>query len=110
MKVYLDDERKEPEGWTRTRTAAETIELLKTGRVTHLSLDHDLAFEHYAGQYDSRTGYAVVLWLEQQVVEDESFVLPEVTLHTMNPVGHAHMKAGLQKIKQLIKERQHGNT
>ena len=61
MKVYLDDVRQAPEGWVRTYTVAETIELLKTGEVVELSLDHDLAPEHYAGQLDSRTGYAVEL-------------------------------------------------
>ena len=39
------------------KTPEEAIELLKTDRVTHLSLDHDL------GLSDERTGYAVLLWI-----------------------------------------------
>ncbi len=42
IKVYLDDERQTPKGWTRTYSVNQTITLLKTGLVTHLSLDHDL--------------------------------------------------------------------
>ncbi|WP_404305676.1 cyclic-phosphate processing receiver domain-containing protein [Neorhodopirellula lusitana] len=41
MKVYLDDERTTPEGWHRIYWPDEAIELLKTGKVTDISLDHD---------------------------------------------------------------------
>ena len=106
MKVYLDDERKTPEGWHRTYTAAETIALLETGRVDELSLDHDLAEEHYAGELDSRTGYAVVVWLESRVNEDPAFRMPIVRLHTQNPVGRASMAAGLERIRRTLLERE----
>lgn len=43
MKIYLDDDRETPEGFdVRTYTAEETIELVKTGKVTRISLDNDL--------------------------------------------------------------------
>ena len=106
MKVYLDDERKTPDGWHRTYTAAETIALLETGTVEELSLDHDLAFEHYAGEEDGKTGYAVVAWLESRVNEDPAFRMPIVRLHTMNPVGRANMAAGLDRIRWIIAERE----
>jgi|688.fasta_scaffold104579_1 hypothetical protein len=61
MKVYLDDERTTPEGWTRVYWPSEAIELLQTGQVTELSLDHDL------GNDARGTGYDVVLWVEEQV-------------------------------------------
>jgi hypothetical protein len=64
VKVFLDDARQEPDGWTRTYTARETIELLKTGEVTHLSLDHDLGVRP-EGADD--TGYAVLAFLEQEI-------------------------------------------
>lgn len=70
LRVYLDDERVTPEGWRRTYTAEETIELLKAERVDVLSLDHDLNESHYAGDYsDGRTGHAVLLWLVEQASE-----------------------------------------
>lgn len=42
MKVYLDDERETPYGWTRVYWPEEAIDLLRTGMVEVISLDHDL--------------------------------------------------------------------
>lgn len=42
MKVFLDDERRTPEGWVRVYWPDEAIALLQTGQVTEISLDHDL--------------------------------------------------------------------
>ncbi len=42
MKVYLDDLRTEPKGWRRVYWPDEAIELLATGTVEEISLDHDL--------------------------------------------------------------------
>ena len=61
MKVYLDDNRPCPEGWTLVRWPEEAITLLKTGEVTEISLDHDL------GDDERGTGNDVVLWVEEQV-------------------------------------------
>lgn len=107
-RVYLDDCRKAPFGWELVKTAADCIARLEGGDVSELSLDHDLAFEHYSGALDSRTGYAVVLWLENRVREDPSFRMPHVTLHTMNPVGRDHMAAGLLRIEEFIRQRDGG--
>ena len=72
VKVYLDDCREAPEGWLRTRTARETINLLAmTGCVTHLSLDHDLGEDPSVG-----CGYDVLLWIEKAVAERD-FSPPE---------------------------------
>jgi hypothetical protein len=72
MKVYLDDERATPEGWTRVYWPSEAVELLKSGRVTEISLDHDL------GNDERGTGYDVVLWIEEQVVL-HGFVPPKMS-------------------------------
>ena len=61
MRVYLDDEREIPEGWVRVYWPNEAIELLKTGEVVEISLDHDL------GDDERGTGYDVVLWIEEAV-------------------------------------------
>jgi hypothetical protein len=60
MRVYLDDTRTAPEGWVQARWPEEVIELLKTGQVEALSLDHDLGAE--GPEADFRTGYAVLSW------------------------------------------------
>jgi hypothetical protein len=42
MKLWLDDRRRAPEGWTRCFTVAEAQHHLRTGLVEEASLDHDL--------------------------------------------------------------------
>lgn len=97
MRVYLDDERSAPIGWHLVTSADACIELLKTGKVEGLSLDHDLAPEHYAssgytGPSHEPTGHAVVLWMA------ENSVWPgHVILHTMNPVGRQNMLATIRR-------------
>jgi len=92
MKVFLDDERDTPEGWTRVKTPEEAIELLKTDRVTHLSLDHDL------GLSDDRTGYAVLLWIEKQC-EEVGFLPPHITIHSANAGAWTRMDAAVESIE-----------
>jgi hypothetical protein len=99
MKIYLDDDanyRITPDGWHRTFTASETIELLKTEQVTHLSLDHDL------GPLEAGTGYDVVCWIEQMVIEKQ-FNPPIMTIHSANPVGRQKMQAAIQMIYHHFK-------
>lgn len=44
MKLYVDDLRRCPDGWKLARTITEAISHLYAGRVTEISLDHDIAF------------------------------------------------------------------
>ena len=98
MKLYLDDEREAPEGWVRVRWPEEAIELLKTGQVTDLSLDHDL------GDDEQGTGYDVVLWIEEAVATG-GFVLPRMVVHSANAPARAKMEAGLERIRELVERR-----
>ncbi len=79
MKIFLDDIRDAPDGWVRVLWPDEAIELLMSGTVTHLSLDHDL------GDDKRGTGYDVLTWIEETVTVNHGFVLPEITIHTANP-------------------------
>lgn len=100
MKVYLDDVRTPPsECWVLVKTSADAIILLETGQVTHLSLDHDLGDDCYGN------GYIVACWLENKVATDATFVLPDVTIHSANPVGRAKMQAALDSAKKIEKSR-----
>jgi len=98
MKVYLDDVRIAPDGWVRTYWPGETIELLKTGEVTEISLDHDLgdAINTPRGSKE-RTGYDVLLWLERAVIV-EGFKPPVIHIHTANPVAEQRMKITRENI------------
>ncbi len=86
MKIYLDDLREAPEGWHRCHTAIEVIAWLNTGRVEELSLDYDLG---YGG-----CGEEVLKWLDER---QGLIRLPQIHLHTMNPVGHERMQAYLER-------------
>jgi len=91
MKVFLDDERKTPDGWTRVYWPSEAIELLKSGQVTEISLDHDL------GDDERGTGYDVVLWIEEQVAL-YGFVPPQISVHSANVSAREKMEAGIRTI------------
>ncbi len=96
MKVFLDDLRCPPEGWIAVLWPEDAIELLKTGEVIELSLDHDLGDDSHG------TGYDVLLWIEDAVVVS-GFLPPRITIHSANPAAKQRMEAALQSIKAHLK-------
>lgn len=106
MKLFLDDMRKAPFGWELVKTADACITVLRTRKVDELSLDHDLAEEHYAPstgyseppkQYREKTGYDVVKWMVEQAAAGAFTWPPVVILHTLNPVGRENMRATIAR-------------
>ena len=93
MKVYLDDERETPEGWVRVYWPHEAIELLKTGKVEEISLDHDL------GDDEKGTGYDVVTWVEEAVVT-QGFTPPIMRVHSANSSARQKMELGIKAIEK----------
>ncbi len=89
MKVFLDDVREAPEGWVRAYWPDEVISYLKTGRVSELSLDHDL------GNDLKGTGYTVLVWIEYQTVVN-GFDPPKITVHSANPPAGIRMEAAIR--------------
>lgn len=98
MKIFLDDVRDAPEGWVQARWPDEVIEHLKTGKVTHISLDHDL------GDDERGTGYDVLLWIEEQVVTEE-FEPPQMTIHSANVSAWIKMDMAITQIEMYARER-----
>lgn len=96
MKVYLDDARQTPEGWIRVYWPEEAIELLATGKVEEISLDHDL------GDDERGTGYDVVLWIEEVVIMHD-FIPPKITVHSANSSARIKMEAGIENIYRNIR-------
>jgi hypothetical protein len=94
VRVYLDDMRPVPDGWVGVRWPDEAIALLATGRVTDLSLDHDL------GDDARGTGYTVVLSVEEAVAT-RGFRPPRITVHTANPSARQKMLLGVRNIERL---------
>ena len=95
MKVYLDDERPTPAGWSRVYWPEEAIALLETGNVSHISLDHDL------GDDDHGTGYDVVLWIEEAVMT-RGFAPPQMSVHSANSSARQKMEQGIQSILRYL--------
>ncbi len=103
MKVYLDDERTTPGGWHRVYWPDEAIALLETGKVTEISLDHDL------GDDERGTGYDVVLWIEEAVIT-KGFVPPKIAVHSANSSARQKMELGIQTINKRASEALHNTT
>ena len=97
MKLYLDDVRTTPDGWVRSYTVSETINLLKSNVVAELSLDHDLGDEVGVG-----TGYDVLKWIEEQVVVNH-YQPPIIHIHTGNLSARVKMIAAVESIMKLAR-------
>lgn len=95
MKVYLDDERPTPEGWHRVYWPEEAIQLLESGAVEEISLDHDLGDDAHG------TGYDVILWIEEAVAL-RGFRPPKISIHSANSSAVDKMRAGVQAIERLV--------
>ncbi|MBK8975273.1 MAG: hypothetical protein IPM29_05065 [Planctomycetes bacterium] len=97
MRVFLDDMRTPPEGWTLVRWPDEAIALLEQGTVEELSLDHDL------GDDDRGTGYDVILWIDRAVVE-RGFAPPIIRVHSANSSARQRMESGVAAIARLASQ------
>lgn len=92
MRVWLDDLRPIREGFdVWAKTAPKAIELLKTGNVTYISLDHDLGEDYGCG-----TGYDVACFIEEQAYFNTMSRL-DWNVHSANPVGAANMERALMQ-------------
>jgi len=106
LKLYLDDVRTPVDNtWVIVRNYDEfvnTIEKYGIHKFELISLDHDLADEHYRpsmydtdghysnyytdGTFKEKTGYDCALFLVNYCL-DKKLLLPQVYTHSFNPVG-----------------------
>jgi Cyclic-phosphate processing Receiver domain len=99
MRVWLDDLREAPDGWVHVKTPEEAIELLRSGDVDEISLDHDLGL---ATPEVERTGYDVLVWLEEAVARGTwEHIVPVIHVHSANPVGWRRMEQAIASIHRL---------
>lgn len=111
LHLWLDDERPCPEGWTACRWPQQVIDhteqAAREGRPVVMSLDHDLG-ESGEG---ARTGYDVLMWLEERAYFDPAFPLPvRLRIHTANPVAREKMRAARAAIYNHRRASQHAHT
>lgn len=92
MKIYLDDVRPTPEGYTHCYWPDEVIHLLKTQEVSEVSLDHDL------GDDAKGTGYDVLAWIEKEVYTNNYTPPPVIKVHSSNPIARQRMLAAIESI------------
>lgn len=106
MKIWLDDVRDAPDDWVWVKSCDAAIDALtmNAGRVTDISLDHDLGIvdDGLAFDTDAQTGYDVACWLERQAVDGNWMHVPDnLFVHSANPVGRKNIQAAIDSIKRM---------
>lgn len=97
MRLYLDDLRDMPPSFDHcARTASEALALLRTGRVSFLSFDHDLGTEE--------TGYTVASWIERAAF-DGTLARLGWAVHSANPVGRANIEIAMRNAERFWDQR-----
>lgn len=92
MKIFLDDLRSCPKGFELCRTVKEAVALLKTGKVTLISFDHDLG--------DGPNGVSLANWIEFQVYL-KRIPCPDWRVHSANPVGKGNIQKAMKAAKRF---------
>lgn len=82
MKLYVDDLRRCPDGWKLARTITDAISHLFSGRVTEISLDHDIVFVRGTDIKMHKESFMAVAYFMAVMPRD---LRPEkVRIHTAN--------------------------
>lgn len=95
MKIWLDDIRPMPSNYTRwCKTADDAMLFIATGKVTDISLDHDL------GPDEAGTGYDVAKYIEKMAHKG---AIPPIkwSIHSANPVGRKNMTMALDSADRM---------
>lgn len=104
VKLYMDDVRPCPIGWTVARSVKEAIAVMETYVVTEASLDHDLGACHRCLETDPNAavglhcahvpdGMAFVRWM----VSTGCWPTKRPTVHSMNPSGKLSMQTLIER-------------
>ena len=101
IKVYLDDLRIPPHGYTLVKDAYSAIKFITENwdMIEEISLDHDLGDEELYGN-----GYRVVCEMEDFVFNTRPTHLPFIHVHSANPIGRKRMEYGIRNIERMINE------
>lgn len=89
MRIFLDDIRLPSDNLGEVivvRDAQSAMNLIKTGKVTWISFDHDLGTE--------LTGYDVATLIEELVFMGD-IRCPEWDIHSANPVGRERIRIAM---------------
>ena len=98
MKLWIDDVRQAPDGWTWAATSADAIHHIVMTHITGGSLD-EISFDHDLGGDD--TGYIVARMIEKAAVHG-IYLGPCVWhVHSANPVGKANIIAAMKSAERF---------
>lgn len=115
MKLWVDDIRPAPEGWTRARSVTEAIRILATMAVEEVSLDHDISMKVMVGDEDAgfseprpfrsnETFEPVARFIAAAYpVDDDGQSQLFVTIHTANSVAASKMAAILHEFRPAVR-------
>jgi hypothetical protein len=82
LKLFVDDMRQCPEGWTPAKTVTEAIRILATQEVEEVSLDHDIATPYRmhlsTPSFSDETFFPVAYYIATMEFK------PRVRIHTAN--------------------------
>lgn len=100
MKLWIDDVRPAPDGWTLAQTSKDAILAICT------ALDNDdhefeISFDHDLGGDD--TTIPVVNYLEEQIVNGLRLHRFNWHIHSANPVGRVNLNLALTSIERFNK-------
>lgn len=94
IKLFVDDERKCPEGWVPAKTVTEAIRILALQDVEEVSLDHDIGCRLVTGQeHSSNETFEPVAWF---ILLGDEECRVKVRIHTANVVAGRRMADILQ--------------
>lgn len=85
-RIWLDDCRTPPPGWTWAKSVSEARELIRGNKVTDISFDHDLGL--------SESGYDLACWIEKKAA-CRSLVPMKWKVHSSNPAGRANIERAM---------------
>ena len=91
MRLWIDDVRPAPDGWTWAKTSDEALAILGPD-VTEISFDHDLGGDD--------TAMIVAKEIERLAFLAER-APPKWSIHSANPVGRLNLQAALQRADEF---------
>lgn len=96
VKLFLDDVREAPEGFMLLRPNVLAIFYFLARHADVISMDHDLGNEY-------PTGYDILQELEKHYFNQEIWQtkIPEIIVHSANPVGKANMQRVIDNIYRM---------
>lgn len=113
MKIWLDDIRTPPDdSWIWAKNAYFCSGALSTGRVTHISFDHDLGLLE-GNHYEDNNGYEVAKMIEESAATGHIWngrmkcIIPPLMwdIHSANPEGRRNIEMAMKSAERFWNEK-----